>query len=72
MNGPFDTDFYEAYINAVMLDQCRLFDNYGYFRNWPTAEIHSKPEKLSAAKHAEFASDRFATLCWARAIGRFR
>lgn len=39
---------------------------------WPTAEIHSKPEELSAAKHAEFASDRFATLCWARAIGRFR
>jgi hypothetical protein len=30
------------------------------------------PEKLSAAKLAEFASDRFAALCWAGAIGRSR
>jgi hypothetical protein len=27
-------------------------------------------EKLSAAKFAEFASGRFAALCWARAIGQ--
>jgi len=33
------------------------------------ADILSKPEKLSAAKLAEFASDWFAALSWARAIG---
>ena len=38
-------------------------------RSWPAAEIDSKSGKLSAATFAEFASDRFAALCWAGAIG---
>jgi hypothetical protein len=37
-------------------------------RNWPAAESDSKPGKLLATIFAEFASDRFAALCWASAI----
>jgi hypothetical protein len=39
---------------------------------WLAAEIDSKLGNLSVAKFAEFASDRFAALCCAGAVGHQR
>jgi hypothetical protein len=42
----------------------QLCSNVGkVIMEWPAAEIDSKPGNLSAAKFAEFASDRFAAVC---------
>jgi hypothetical protein len=64
-----------SFLYRIKLSEPSLLRNWNRasdVASWPTAEIHSKPEKLSAAKLAEFASGRFAALCWARAIGQER